>query len=137
MAHVRAAGGVPIAAGQSELSRFGCRDLMVAGAIDLCNFDASWGGGPTKWRRVAALASAFNVNVVQHLEPQIGLMMAAGVSNGFAGEVLLPWRDPFFYRLVASLPERPFIGGRYQVPDAPGWGLTLDPDYLAFATRRD
>jgi D-arabinonate dehydratase len=63
------------------------------------------GRGPTEWRRVAALASAFNVNVVQHLEPQIGLMMAAGVPNGFAGEVLLHWRVPFFYRLVDNLPE--------------------------------
>ena len=44
-------------AGQSEISRAGCRDLMMAGAIDVCNFDASWGGGPTEWRRVAALAA--------------------------------------------------------------------------------
>jgi L-alanine-DL-glutamate epimerase-like enolase superfamily enzyme len=57
--------------------------------------------------------------------------------NGFAGEVLLPWRDPFFYRLVVNLPEKPFVNGRYRVPDAPGWGLELDQDYLAFATRRD
>jgi len=41
MAVVRTVGGVPVAAGQSELSRFGCRDLLVAGAIDICNFDAS------------------------------------------------------------------------------------------------
>ena len=49
--------GIPICAGQSEISRSGCRDLMMSGAIDVCNFDASWGGGPTEWRRVAALAA--------------------------------------------------------------------------------
>lgn len=135
MAVVRAVGGVPVAAGQSELSRFGCRDLMVAGAIDICNFDASWGGGPTEWRRVAMLASAFNVTVMQHLEPQIGLMMSAGVPNGRYAEVMLPWRDPFFYRLIANQPERPFVDGFYTLPTAPGWGMTFDTDYLAFARR--
>ncbi len=40
--------GVKISAGQSEFTRFACRDLMAAGAIDICNFDASWGGGPDR-----------------------------------------------------------------------------------------
>src|SRR5262245_50046047 len=99
LAHVRAVTGVPICAGQSELTRFGCRDLMVADAIDICNFDASWGGGPSEWRRVAALASCFNVAMMQHIEPQIGMMLVAGCPNGAYGEVMLPWRDPFFYQL--------------------------------------
>lgn len=136
MAVVRAVGGVPVAAGQSELSRFGCRDLLVAGAIDICNFDASWGGGPTEWRRVAMLASAFNVSVLQHLEPQIGLMMSAGVANGCYGEVMLPWRDPFFYKLIANQPARPFVDGFYTLPTAPGWGMSFDPEYLAYARRK-
>ena len=54
MAQVRSQTGIPICAGQSEISRAGCRDLMMSGAIDVCNFDASWSGGPTEWRRVAA-----------------------------------------------------------------------------------
>ncbi|AZG10128.1 mandelate racemase/muconate lactonizing enzyme family protein [Pigmentiphaga sp. H8] len=136
MAVVRTVGGVPVAAGQSELSRFGCRDLLVAGAIDVCNFDASWGGGPTEWRRVAMLASAFNVSVMQHLEPQIGLMMSAGVANGRYAEVMLPWRDPFFYKLIANQPARPFVDGFYTLPTAPGWGMSFDPEYLEFARRK-
>ncbi|MPS28026.1 MAG: mandelate racemase/muconate lactonizing enzyme family protein [Alcaligenaceae bacterium] len=136
MAVVRTVGGVPVAAGQSELSRFGCRDLLVAGAIDICNFDASWGGGPTEWRRVAMLASAFNVSIMQHLEPQIGLMMSAGVANGRYAEVMLPWRDPFFYKLIANQPARPFVDGFYTLPTAPGWGMSFDPEYLEFARRK-
>ena len=96
LAIVRSIGGLPVAAGQSELSKFGCRDLLTAGSIDYCNFDAYWGGGPTEWRKVAALASAFGVVALQHIEPQIGLMMAAGVENSALAEVFLPWRVPFF-----------------------------------------
>lgn len=130
MALVRSIAGVPIAAGQSELTRFGCRDLMQANAIDICNFDGSWGGGPTEWRRVAHIAHAFGVKVMQHLEPQFGLMMSAGVPNGIYGEVMLPWRDPFFYRLIANQAKQPFQEGMYTLPTEPGWGMIIDEDYL-------
>ncbi len=60
---VRMRGNVDVAAGQSEISRVGMREMMAAGAIDVCNYDASWGGGPTEWRRIAALASAFDVQL--------------------------------------------------------------------------
>lgn len=130
MAVVRSNSGVPITAGQSELSRFGCRDLMQEKAIDICNFDGSWGGGPTEWRRVATLANSFGVRVMQHLEPQFGLMMSAGVPNGYFGEVMLPWRDPFFYRLIANQAKQPFKDGFYTLPTEPGWGMVIDEDYL-------
>lgn len=135
MALVRSIGRIAVSAGQSELSRFGCRDLMLADAVDICNFDASWGGGPTEWRRVAALATAFNVGMMQHIEPQIGLMLVGGAANGRFGEVMMPWRDPFFYRLIAD--QTRFRGGIYTLPDRPGWGMTFDPDYLAHARRQD
>ena len=130
MALVRSISGVPITAGQSELTRFGCRDLMQAKAIDICNFDGSWGGGPTEWRRVATLAHTYGVKVMQHLEPQFGLMMSAGVPNGFYGEVMLPWRDPFFYRLIANQAKEPFKNGIYTLPTESGWGMQIDQDYL-------
>ncbi len=137
MALVRAVGGVPVAAGQCELTRFGCRDLMTAGAIDICNFDASWGGGPTEWRRIAALATAFDVRMIQHIEPHIGLTLAAGTRNADYAEVMLPWRDPFFYKLIANQPARPFVDGRYTMSAGPGWGMILDEDYIAHARRQD
>jgi L-alanine-DL-glutamate epimerase-like enolase superfamily enzyme len=68
---VRLRGNIPVAAGQSEISRVGMRELMVNGAIDVSNYDASWGGGPTEWRRVAALAASFDVQVGHHEEAQI------------------------------------------------------------------
>ena len=128
MSIVRAVTGVPISAGQSELSRYGCRDLMIGNSVDICNFDASWGGGPIEWRRVAALASCFDVKVMQHLEAHIGISMCAGVTNGLSAEVTLPWRDPFFYKLIAN--QRPFKDGLYHLSDQPGWGWDYDLDYL-------
>jgi L-alanine-DL-glutamate epimerase-like enolase superfamily enzyme len=71
MREVRARGGIPVCAGQSEFSPEGCRDLMEVGAIDVCNFDSSWAGGPTNWRRNAAVAHVFGVQLAHHEEPHI------------------------------------------------------------------
>ena len=105
MAAVRATTKVAVSAGQSELSRYGCRDLITAGSIDICNFDASWGGGPTEWRRVATMAESFNVGVTQHSSrrsaPCWWRVRATALCRG-----LLPWRDPFFHKLIAN--QRPF-----------------------------
>lgn len=79
MRDVRYAGGVRVGAGQSEHSAAGCRDLMAEGSIDIFNFDASWSGGPTEWRRAAATALAYDVSMGHHEEPQIASHLLASV----------------------------------------------------------
>jgi D-arabinonate dehydratase len=129
MASARNMTGIPICAGQSEISRAGCRDLMLSSAIDVCNFDASWGGGPSEWRRVAALASCFNVEMAHHEEPQISAHLLASVAHGTYLETFHPDRDPLFYQLVAN--RAPFDKGWYTLPTGPGFGLELDAGVIA------
>ena len=71
MRDVRYQTGIPVCAGQSETTLRGIRDLIVDGAIDVSNFDASWSGGPTIWRKAAGLAAAFGVELGHHEEPQV------------------------------------------------------------------
>jgi D-galactarolactone cycloisomerase len=129
MAHVRAVTGMAVAAGQSELSLGACRDLMMDGAIDFCNFDASWGGGPTEWRRVAAVAYAFGVKMAHHEEPQISAQLLASVPHSSYLEAFHPDRDPLFYKIVKN--RVPFENGNYVVPKGPGWGIELDEKVIA------
>lgn len=128
MRQVRLKTGVAVAAGQSELARGDARRLMQAGAIDVCNFDASWSGGPTEWRRVAGLASAFGVEMAHHEEPQVSAHLLASVSHGTYVEVFHPDRDPIFWNLIAN--RSPIADGLYQVPTGPGLGLELDEGYI-------
>ena len=125
MRDVRLMTGVPVAAGQSEISLAGVRDLMVDGAIDVCNFDASWASGPTEWRRAAALAQAFGVQMGHHEEPQISAHLLGAIPHGTYVECFHPDRDPLFWELIAN--RRGPTAGLYRVPDGPGFGLELDP----------
>lgn len=125
---VRARTSIPICAGQSELSPSGCRDLMEAGAIDVCNFDGSWSGGPTAWRRTAAIATAYEVAMGHHEEPQIAAHLVASQPHGTYAECFHPDRDPFWWHLIAS--ERRLESGQLVLSDAPGLGWELDWDYI-------
>lgn len=128
MALVRNTTRLPIAAGQSEISRSGCRDLMASAAIDVCNFDASWGGGPTEWRRVAAMAKCYDVEMAHHEEPQVSAHLLGSIEHGTYLEAFHPDRDPLFYKLLEN--RSPFSEGTYTLPEGPGFGLQLDKNVI-------
>jgi L-alanine-DL-glutamate epimerase-like enolase superfamily enzyme len=128
MRDVRYAAGVRVCAGQSEHSAAGCRDLMAEGSIDICNFDASWSGGPTEWRRAAAIALAYDVSMGHHEEPQIAGHLLASVPHGLYVECFHPDRDPIWWNLVANRPQ--LHDGWLELPHGPGLGWELDGDYV-------
>lgn len=125
---VRSIGGIPIAAGQTELTASGCRDLMETGSIDVCNFDASWSGGPTAWRRTAAVATTYDVEMGHHEEPQVSTHLIASIPHGTFAECFHPDRDPFWWNLIENRPE--LVDGRLKLPTDPGLGWSLNWDYI-------
>ncbi|MBJ31576.1 MAG: mandelate racemase [Acidimicrobiaceae bacterium] len=129
MRDVRLASGMSVAAGQSENTRAGIRDLIVSGAVDVCNADASWIGGPSEWRRIASIAAAYEVQMAHHEEPQISAHLLASIPHGTYLETFAPDRDPLFWNLIANRQE--FVDGQYIVPKEPGFGLELDYDYIS------
>jgi D-galactarolactone cycloisomerase len=125
---VRGRGGIPVCAGQTELTPEGCRDLMEAGSIDVCNFDSSWSGGPTAWRRCAAIAHAYEVQMGHHEEPHVALHLLASQPHGTYAECFHPDRDPFWWNLIANRPDP--VGGIVELSERPGLGWELDTAYL-------
>jgi D-galactarolactone cycloisomerase len=128
MRDVRLAAGCRVCAGQSELTASGCLDLMLEGAIDVCNFDASWSGGPTEWRRVAAAALALDVAMAHHEEPQVASHLLASIPHGTYIECFHPDRDPVWWNLIANRPA--LRDGHVELSDRPGLGWELDRDYI-------
>jgi L-alanine-DL-glutamate epimerase-like enolase superfamily enzyme len=128
MREVRSRGGIPVCAGQSEHSPRGCQDLMETGAIDVCNFDASWSGGYTNWRRMAAAAHLYSVELGHHEEPQIAAHLLASQPHGTYVEVFHPDRDPIWWNLIANRPE--LVDGHLWLSEEPGFGWALDESYI-------
>jgi L-alanine-DL-glutamate epimerase-like enolase superfamily enzyme len=128
MRDVRVIGGCRVCAGQGELSAAGCLDLMVDGAIDICNFDACWSGGPTEWRRVAATAQSLDVAMGHHVAPHVASHLVASAPNGSYLECFHPDKDPIWWGLVANRPR--FRDGQLELSEAPGLGWELDADFV-------
>ena len=128
MRDVRYMAGVPVCAGQSETTLHGLRDLVVDGAIDVSNFDASWAGGPTIWRKAAGLCAAFGVQLGHHEEPQVSSHLLASVPDHTFTECFDEERDPFFWRLT-DMSTR-VAGGTYRLKEDPGFGIDFDWDYV-------
>ncbi len=129
MRDVRLSAGVAVCAGQSEFSAAGCRDLMETGSVDYLNFDSSWSGGPTEWRRAAAIASVYDVKMAHHEEPQASSHLLASIPHGTYLEYFHPQRDPIWHNVIANRPE--LKDGHITLPTGPGLGWELDLDYVA------
>jgi len=65
-ARVAAAIDTPLAAGENEFTRYGFRDLIINQALDIAQPDTTWCGGITEARKIAAMASAWNITCVPH-----------------------------------------------------------------------
>lgn len=128
MRDVRYGGSIAVCAGQSEFGAGGCRDLMETGSIDYCNFDSSWSGGATEWRRVASIATAYDVKMAHHEEPQMAAHLLASIPHGTYLEFFHPQRDPMWHNLIANRPA--LNNGYLALPTGPGTGWELDLDYL-------
>ena len=128
MRDVRLIGGLATTAGQSEVARAPIRDLMIDGAIDFCNADASMVGGPTEWRNIAAMAAAFDIRMAHHEEPHVSVHLLGAIPHGTYAECFHPERDPIFWGLLANRPV--FRDGLYPVPEGAGLGLELDAGFI-------
>lgn len=57
---------IPIAGGEHEYTRWGAKELLKRGAVDVLQMDVLWAGGITEMRKVCALASSEGIPVIPH-----------------------------------------------------------------------
>lgn len=136
LAEVRRATDIPIATGENEQTRFGFRDLIVAGAVDILQPDIAIAGGITECQRIAALAAAHELTVAPHLWGS-AILFAAGlhlcVATPCATVVeFTRGENPLLHELV----EETFalVDGHVLAPERPGLGLTLRRDFVRAIT---
>jgi len=128
MHEVRAATGIRVTAGQSEMQRWGCRDLVEGGAVDILNTDMSLAGGVTEWRRVAAHAASHRVQMAHHEEPLLSMHLLASTPQGLYPEYFSAERDPVGAYLPTMAP--PLRQGWVELPETPGFGIEVDEAFV-------
>lgn len=132
MAEVRAATNIPIAAGESEATRFEFRDLIVERAVDVLQPDPGFCGGITEIMRIADLASTFNLRFAPHLWAGApcffaGLHVCAAASSSFIIEYSLG-ANPMIHDLSAEKVD--VSDGMIGIPDTPGLGLEVNEEVI-------
>ena len=122
---VRQKSGVPVCAGQSELSVFGCYELLAGESVDVLNVTANRGGGITAWLKIAGAAALADVTMGHVAEPHIAMHLMAGISNPTFVECYPDVRrDAFWDELYENRPA--IEDGYIMLPDRPGLGLTVN-----------
>lgn len=131
---------MPIAGGESEFNRWAFKELMARNAIDIIQPDLGRCGGLTEARKIAALASAFDVPVAPHtgassaVEIAAAMQWAASLPNLLTFEHMYPPNPLREELLVEPLPVPK--EGLVEVPQKPGLGIEIDEKALKrFRTR--
>ena len=119
LASVTAALATPIAAGEYVYGAVPFRHMLEARSVDIVMIDVLRAGGITQWLKIAGMAEAFNLPVVNHLYPEISVHLVAAVPNGLTVEYM-PWSS----RIYQEVPVP--VKGELAVPQKPGLGLEFD-----------
>jgi L-rhamnonate dehydratase len=116
----------PIAGGEHEYTRWGCKQLLDAEAVDVLQPDIYWAGGISELVKICAIASTYDVQVIPHghsTPATAHLLFAQPPQLCPYIEYLVKWNEihQFFFRQ----PLKP-VNGRVVPPDRPGMGMELD-----------
>ena len=133
MARLRRTARVPIATGERLHGRHAFRDYIVKEAVDTVQPDLCMCGGILEVFKIAVIADVFSVSVAPHnplspLSTTICLHLDTVIPN-FLIQEIPNGRNPDRKHLITGLDENP-VEGYLQVPKGPGWGVSLNEEYI-------
>jgi L-alanine-DL-glutamate epimerase-like enolase superfamily enzyme len=132
-AEVRAATSAPIAAGESEFTRFDFRDLIEAHAVDVLQPDLAICGGISEGQRISHLAMTHQLALAPHLWGS-AVSFAAGLHLAFASPAatILEYSsgaNPLLHDLVTT-PVASVEKGTIAAPSRPGLGIEINDSFV-------
>jgi galactonate dehydratase len=128
----RAWPGVRIAAGERQLTRWGVREWLELGAVDVLQVDITHCGGIAELLRIASMAEVYNIKVAPH-NPYGPVALAANLHACLAMPNFLTlehWRYYSFFNEV-QLDGPRMKDGYLELPSKPGLGVDLNWDFIA------
>ena len=141
---LRSSLNIAIAGGECEYTRWGFRDLIVGGTLDIVQPDISVAGGLSEFAKILALATAYNLMVLPHVWGS-GIALAASL-QALAIIPESPYRAfplPFETEPIVEFDRNPnplrddlittpfsLVDGRLPVPQKPGLGVEVNREVL-------
>jgi L-rhamnonate dehydratase len=116
--------GTLIACGEHVYTRYGARELLAKGAVDILQPDIRWTGGLSELLKICDLAAAYGIPVMPHRGGMAWSMHAIlARPECTLAEGLVLTRDEASYSVFDGepVPEE----GHLTVSDVPGFGLSL------------
>jgi L-rhamnonate dehydratase len=121
---------IAVSGAEHEYTRWGIHQLMQARAMQIYQPDTYWAGGITEMTKIAALASAYDVQLIPH-----GHSVPANANFSFAQpanivpmlEYLVKWN--VMHQWFLKDPVQP-VQGAVVPPTTPGLGMDLDLDKI-------
>jgi len=137
-AKVTAAIKVPVAGGEQDNDLAQWRRMIRMRAVDIVQPDICYIGGLTRALRVAAMAAEAKMPCVPHsanpsMVTVFTLHMLGAIPN--AGPHLEFSIEPANWTKDLYYPALKVNDGKVAIPDGPGWGVTVNPKWLAKATH--
>lgn len=133
---------VAVTGGEQDCELATWRRMIGMRAVDVVQPDVCYLGGLTRTLRAVAMAEAAGLPVTPHSANlslvtvftlhMMGAIEGAGpyVEFSIEGADYCPWQDGIFE------PALVVRDGKVRVPDGPGWGVEIQPAWLARATRQ-
>lgn len=114
----------PIASGENEMTRWGFRDLIERGGVEVVQADPNNCGGISEWMRIAAMAGAHHLKMAPHGQGALGCVVVAAIEHGLVVENYL---RNFSTDMVGGLE---FKDGHVIMNDAPGLGIEWNEELI-------
>jgi L-alanine-DL-glutamate epimerase-like enolase superfamily enzyme len=114
---------IPIAGYELENTKWGFKELIARGAIDICQADVTICGGITEWRKIAALAECYGIPMAPHAATQLHVPLVAAIPNGLIIE-------SFVHGRPGQTLKDPIVAkdGMMECKTIPGLGLEIRDD---------
>jgi L-alanine-DL-glutamate epimerase-like enolase superfamily enzyme len=128
---------IPVAGGEQEFSSYGFRWMIANRGVDIVQPDLHYHGGFIRSLRVARMAAAAGMLCTPHMSGSgLGYLDAAHFVSCLDNPV--PFTE---FKGNAAIPVSSETSplkcesGVVRVPSGPGFGITIDPDYLREAKK--
>jgi L-alanine-DL-glutamate epimerase-like enolase superfamily enzyme len=139
-AEVAAALAIPVAGGEQDYDLKQWERMLAMRAVDICQPDICYLGGLSRTLQVAKMAEQTGLSCVPHSSNHslvmvftlhlMGALANAGPYAEFSVEPQ-PTTSGFYAPCLEA------VDGKVQIPDGPGWGVTIDASWLAQTERME